>query len=76
MPPIRIMVGEKDPLHDDCIRLLERLAILGKDVKLWQYKGLPHGFLCYDQLSCHKRCVDDGIALLRELSRLSYHNNY
>ena len=45
LPPVRIFVGDKDPLHDECWRLMDRLRKLEKNVKLTVYKGLHHGYL-------------------------------
>jgi hormone-sensitive lipase len=57
LPPVRIFVGSSDPLRDDSFRLLQRLrydnfiniySLLEKDVKLFEFKYFPHGFLSYD----------------------------
>eukprot|EP00743_Colponemidia_sp_Colp-15_P006203 GILK01006672.1.p1 GENE.GILK01006672.1~~GILK01006672.1.p1 ORF type:complete len:819 (-),score=180.26 GILK01006672.1:33-2489(-) len=47
-PPTSIMVGSKDPLHDDCVRFTHRLQNLNRQVRLKVYEGMPHGFLSYD----------------------------
>eukprot|EP00340_Litonotus_pictus_P012464 CAMPEP_0170537616 /NCGR_PEP_ID=MMETSP0209-20121228/102821_1 /TAXON_ID=665100 ORGANISM="Litonotus pictus, Strain P1" /NCGR_SAMPLE_ID=MMETSP0209 /ASSEMBLY_ACC=CAM_ASM_000301 /LENGTH=113 /DNA_ID=CAMNT_0010839149 /DNA_START=1426 /DNA_END=1764 /DNA_ORIENTATION=+ len=47
-PSVRIIVGSKDPLRDDSLRLLERMVSLRKDCKLFEFEHFPHGFLNYD----------------------------
>lgn len=70
LPPIRIMVGDNDPLHDDCWRFTDRLRKLGKDVALSVYKDMCHGFLGYDipmGMSESKVCISDAADLIAEL---------
>lgn len=67
LPPIRIMVGENDPLLDDSWRLLERLVLLKKDIKMKVFKFLPHAFLSYDTNSGYKIIIEDCVELFREL---------
>ena len=43
LPKTRVVIGSKDPLHDDCWRLVERLTTLGRDAKLTIFEGLVHG---------------------------------
>lgn len=70
-PPLRIMVGSCDPLGDECWRLVERLYILGKDVHMTEYEGLPHGFLGFDLpvngVKETREAVMQGVLYLREL---------
>ncbi|CAD8190351.1 unnamed protein product [Paramecium pentaurelia] len=47
-PPTRIVLGTNDPLHDESFRLANKLLKLGKDVKIIEYKWMPHGFLSFD----------------------------
>jgi len=44
-PPTRIVLGTNDPLHDESFRLANKLLKLGKDIKITEYKWMPHGFL-------------------------------
>ncbi|OMJ86205.1 hypothetical protein SteCoe_12345 [Stentor coeruleus] len=46
-PPTRIMVGNEDPLHDECFRFAEKLMMCGKDVRIAEYAGAAHGGLSY-----------------------------
>lgn len=46
-PPTRIMVGNEDPLHDECFRFAEKLLMCGKDVRIAEYAGAAHGGLSY-----------------------------
>lgn len=64
------MVGEKDPLHDDCWRLVDRLKKLNKDVKMTVYRDLAHGFLGYDipgGLPMTRTCILEAGDMLKEL---------
>mmetsp|Transcript_28093 Transcript_28093/g.27791 ORF Transcript_28093/g.27791 Transcript_28093/m.27791 type:complete len:420 (+) Transcript_28093:393-1652(+) len=45
MPPVRILVGDNDPLQDDCMRFAEKLLNANGDVKLTIFQGTPHGAL-------------------------------
>ncbi|CAK56639.1 unnamed protein product (macronuclear) [Paramecium tetraurelia] len=47
-PPTRMVLGTNDPLHDESFRFADRLLKLGKDVKITEYKWMPHGFLSFD----------------------------
>ena len=44
------MVGKKDPLLDDSLRLIERLVKGGIDAKLFLYKDFSHAFLSLDMV--------------------------
>ena len=46
-PPIRMIVGTEDPLHDECFRFAEKLLESGNDVKLALFSGAFHGGLNY-----------------------------
>lgn len=48
LPPVRMFVGTKDPLEDDCWRMLEKLLDAGVDAKMKIYDGVLHGPLSYD----------------------------
>jgi hormone-sensitive lipase len=47
-PKTRIMIASNDPLRDMSIEFALKLAKVGVDVKLKEYKLLPHGFLNLD----------------------------
>ncbi|CAK62916.1 unnamed protein product (macronuclear) [Paramecium tetraurelia] len=47
-PKTRIVLGTNDPLHDESFRLANKLLKLGKDIKITEYKWMPHGFLQFD----------------------------
>lgn len=49
-PPVRMVVGTEDPLHDDCYRLLNRLIGLSINSKMTVYKHVPHGFMNFDAM--------------------------
>ena len=73
-PPIRIMVGNSDPLEDDCWRFGERLIGAGGDFKMVLYEGLPHGFLGFDLKFSGVRetrvTIEQGSKYLKELLHL------
>lgn len=46
-PPVRMIVGTEDPLHDECFRFAEKLLESGNDVKLALFSGAFHGGLNY-----------------------------
>lgn len=45
MPKIRFMTGSHDPLRDDSIRLIYKLAKAGIDVKDYDFFNYQHGFI-------------------------------
>ena len=45
MPKIRFMTGSHDPLRDDSIRLIYKLAKAGIDVKGYDFFNYQHGFI-------------------------------
>lgn len=57
LPPLRMLVGSKDPLHDDVLRMAEKAHRVGGDVKLVIYEGLPHGALNLDFKGGIKECA-------------------
>ena len=65
LPPVRILVGSKDPLHDDCWRFTERLQQAGGNVKLAVYEGFTHGALNF----AYKSVVEEGERLVAQSSR-------
>lgn len=44
LPPVSIIVGDADPLHDEGEALATRLAAAGVAVRLRRYAGMVHGF--------------------------------
>jgi len=52
-PPVRMLVGSADPLHDDCWRFLERLVNCGVDAKMKVYEAAMH--------ACLNLCFKGGI---------------
>lgn len=71
MPRVRLMIGEKDPLNDDCWRFLEKMARLNKDIKMYVYRHLPHAFLSYDHVVGYDIIIGDSIAMIKELFALA-----
>jgi len=71
LPKTRIMVGNKDPLHDEAWRLTDKMRKLGRDIRMVVYKDMPHGFLGYDTpnggMKEARECIRDGAAILLEL---------
>lgn len=70
LPPVRLMVGERDPFHDDCLRFVDKLKRLERDVSMIIYKDMTHGFLGYafpGGMNIAKKCVKDSIEMLKEL---------
>jgi epsilon-lactone hydrolase len=45
LPPLRVHVGNDEVLLDDSIRLVERAAAAGVDVRLDLWQGMVHGYL-------------------------------
>ena len=69
-PPVRIVIGTKDPLHDDCWRLTERLHSLHCDVHMTVFEGLVHGgmnFYLRNGLKDGIRMVDKAASYLSTL---------
>ena len=57
-------MGEEDPLFDDCVRFLEKMVNLKKNIYMKSYIGLSHGFLNYDYvggLKPARAAIDDTI---------------
>jgi hormone-sensitive lipase len=67
LPPIKMVVGTEDSLHDGCWRFAQRLHANDKDVKLTVYEGLPHGFLNYDKVDGVDVTLQETANMLREL---------
>ena len=61
-PPVRIVIGTEDPLHDDCWRLVERLQRLNRDVHMTVYSGLVHGGMNFYL----RNNIKDGIRMVHQ----------
>lgn len=74
LPPVRILIGSKDPLKDDSLRLVDRLLGLGVNVEMKVFEGMPHGVLNYDVkfgLPEARQMVDAGTQYLKDLLRMA-----
>jgi len=67
LPPVRIIVGSKDPLYDDSWRMLARLKKLDKDVKMVVHEHIPHGFLNNADLKDKDSFIDHICEVIREV---------
>jgi len=67
LPPIRMLSGMDDPLHDDCWRFLSRLIKLKKNVRLIAHEHLTHGYLGHYELKDFEVYVEEACELIREL---------
>jgi len=67
LPPVRIMSGTNDPLHDDIWFFSEKLLKLNNDLKITVYNGLPHGFLAFDRIQEYKNIIAESVQGLKEL---------
>ena len=47
LPRVRIITGDNDPLYDDCLKIVEKFADAGVDVKCDVFRGAPHGALSF-----------------------------
>jgi len=72
LPPVRIISGSNDPLHDDIWKFSERLQRLNKDVKMTVYPGLPHGFLTLDEMLEYETVVTEAVDRIKELFLLNH----
>jgi hormone-sensitive lipase len=71
MPPIRVLSGTNDPLHDDIWKLLQRLQKLRKNVQYTIYDGLPHGFLTLDEIVGYDKIIEESVDRIHELFNCS-----
>jgi len=74
LPPIRIVTGSEDPLHDDNWRFLYRLKKLNKDIKVIVHQGMGHAYLSYQDLKKYGDYVQEGIELMQELIDIDHQN--
>ena len=62
------MVGDKDPLYPESLKLLKKLVDLDKDINMIIYNEFPHGFLNFEfAITDAKICIDDTSKLIWEL---------
>jgi len=69
-PPVRIMVGTKDPLMDHSLKLADKLIEAGVSVKLARFEEMGHGALNMDLaigVSDARKMVNQGTEFLKEL---------
>ena len=69
-PKVRLVVGDKDPLHDDSIRVVEKMLNGQVDVKAKVYKNAINTLLRLDAKVGARQCrkvVDDSIDKIREM---------
>ncbi len=66
-PPVRILSGTNDPLHDDIWYFSDRLLQLKRDLKITVYDGLPHGFFAFDQMKEYKDIIAESVERIKEL---------
>lgn len=52
-PPVQIVVGTDDSLHDESWRFAHRLSRLNKEFSIVVYNGMPHAFLMMDKAMLH-----------------------
>jgi len=67
MPPVRIVSGSNDPLHDENWRLLHRLRSLKKEAKFIVHENLAHAYLSNADLKNYDTYCDEACDLIREL---------
>jgi len=67
LPPTRVVVGSKDPFHDDSWRLLSKLRGLNKDAKLIVHEHIKHGYLNHPDLKNYHLYIDDACETIKEL---------
>jgi acetyl esterase/lipase len=70
-PPTRVVVGDRDPLYDQGVKFVHRLAALGVDASCRTYPALCHGFLSFAWpivgVKTVYECIDDSCDLLKDL---------
>lgn len=67
LPPVRVVSGSNDPLHDENWRLLARLKGLKKEAKLVVHENLSHAYLSNQDLKNYDVYCDEACDLIREL---------
>jgi len=67
MPPTRIIVGSRDPFHDDSWRLLAKLKQNNKDAKLIIHEHIKHGYLNHPDLKNYHLYMEDACETIKEL---------
>lgn len=70
LPPFRIASGDQDPLHDDSWRFLHKLVKLKKNVKMYVYPNMPHGFISMGRMELFELVIAETCGIFRELFEL------
>lgn len=67
-PKTIIQVGAQDPLYDDTLKIMERMASSKIDCECQVYENLPHGFLNLEFIipECLKT-IKDSVTHLQKL---------
>ena len=69
-PPTYFLICALDPLHDNALRLADRLIDAGVEVKIVKMEGMGHGMLSFDVplgVKGAREMVEKGAQLLKEL---------
>ena len=71
LPKIIIMSGAMDSLTGDCLKFVNKMVKLKKDIKMYLYNGLSHGFLNFEvpffAVTKIKPVIEKSMELLSEL---------
>lgn len=67
MPPVRVIFGTNDPVHDDIWRLINRLTNLKRDVKGVAYQDFMHGFIAMNNIVGFNQILTDSTLMIKEL---------
>lgn len=74
-PPIRVVVGEEDPLQDECWKFVEKAVSVGVDIKMKVYKEICHGLinLAFNLMGSPSgnKIVKEGSGIIKELFTLA-----
>lgn len=69
-PTVRIVCGSSDPLRDDIINFTYKLTTVDKDVKCYEFKYFPHGFLNYDHPHMLPESAIGNDIIIREMDKI------
>jgi len=64
------MVGDADPIHDDCWKFLDKMVGYGHDIRLTVFKHMMHGMWSFDMPRGMPECFDvvkDAAAKMNEM---------
>jgi len=70
IPPVRLIVGTADPLHDDNLRFIQKLLKLKKDAKALVYENYIHGFVAMKDVHAYDKVLEDCCNIIEELANL------